>query len=244
MTVNLDQSRNRAYIIEALDHLKQQIKAKKDKVKSKAKPDFATVVLLDVVLISLGAKVTVLNDLDIISKKKFAKLVDTSREFLQDQLGLLLQKPDKFVKAPEGDHKVLSLYSIIDALLAMAVDEQKATDFMSVADGFLGSLHRSHVLTPVKHAVVTKLKALVQSYADDTSMIQNSSSDGELASVITRQYLERRVKTFADKQEEDGKLEMLESIFEKQSSLSISNSQLYISRSIIASSAGTYNEIN
>ena len=110
MTANLDQARDRAYISEALDHLKKETKKKKiDGKTPKTKWCFSLVTLFEVVLSALRTKKTILNDLNIISNKDLARIVDKFNGSLLEQLQNLVRKPKKFMKAGKGDQMILLL---------------------------------------------------------------------------------------------------------------------------------------
>lgn len=232
MTVNIDQTRNQTYITDALSHLKKQIKVEQ------SESDFGTIILIDIVLAALTSKSEALNELDVISKKKLAKLTDTSREFLLSQLILLLKHDRDLTILQYSESRILTLYCIINALSSLGLGEKGATELTSQAKGLLVSSRASSSLTSNQKIVVTKLEDLIQSDVEEpiASLISGSSND--LTSVFTRECIEKKVDVLMDRQDETQKLEILESMYGKQPLLSSTLSELFVARNIIASCAG------
>lgn len=140
----------------------------------------------------------------------------------------------------DDDHKVLSLYSTIDALLENGLDDQEVGDITSIANTFIESLNASHELTPTKHVVFAKLKLLLQSSTSATISSLTSSSDEELKSVFARQCLERNAIAVTENEKETEKLKILKLIYGKLPDPSIPLHQLFVTRSVVAACAGTW----
>lgn len=231
MTINIDQSRNKAYINEALSHLKKQLKSEK------SESNFATIILMDIVLTALTPKIEILNELDVISKKKLSKLTDTSREFLFGQLKLLLKHSEDLITVQHSESRILTLYCIINALSSLGFGEQGARDVAGQFQGFLASARASSSLTSNQRIVVAKIETLQSSgEGTSTSLLLDSSND--LTSVFTRECIEKKVNVLVGRQDETEKLEVLRSMCGKESLLPRTSSELFVVRNIIASCAG------
>jgi hypothetical protein len=235
MTANLDQARDRAYISEALDHLKKETKKNKiDGKTPKKKWCFSLVTLFEVVLTALRTKKTILNDLNIISNKDLARIVDKFNGSLLEQLQNLLQKPKKFMKAGKGDQMILSLDATIEALAAMDVDEANLAELADGVNTLISSLNET------QQALAMRLETFMTSHALNPSKSLRQNSEDEPSTVFGRQSIEEKANALTVEKNQVEKLEILKSMCERSSSPLTQLDRLFAAKIIIFSCDGAF----
>jgi len=231
MTANLDQSRDKAYTSEALEHFIKTCKAEiGEKNEKKDRISFALISLFEILLVALAAKRETLDVLDIISSEKLTSMTNEFKETLLASLKASLKKSKKL-----GDgHKVLRITSTLDALEALGVDGVKLNDLTKYADSFI-------LLTKDKHGeVVERLENFMAQH------IRNEDGDatgiklgGNVETIYGRQAILNKVRSLIEGKDHDDKLELLESLCGRETPVSISLDQLLSTYHVMKLCAGS-----
>jgi hypothetical protein len=235
MTANLDQARDRAYISEALDHLKKETKRKKiDGKTPKTKWCFSLVTLFEVVLTALRTKKTILNDLNIISNKDLTRIVDKFNGSLLEQLQNLLRKPKKFMKAGKEDQMILSLDSTIEALAAMDVDRANLAELADGVNTVISSLNEE------QQALAMRLETFMTPHAQNLGQLFRPNSEDKPSTVLGRQSIKEKADALTVGKNQAEKLEILKLMCERSSPPLTQLNRLFAAKNIIFSCDGAF----
>jgi hypothetical protein len=203
MTANLDQSRDRAYTIEALEHFKKKTKAKtSEKTKSKDRWNFALVTLFEVLLTALAAKVDSLNDLDIIASKDLTSITENFKDTLLASLNACLR-----TNKLKGELKRQSIICTLDALEALGIDGVKLNSIIQDAKSFILTLK------DIEKEVVEHLDDFMARHArDKDDEAVDIKLGGNVKTMYGRQAILDKVQAIVKGKDQDDKLELLESL--------------------------------
>ena len=232
ITANLDQSRNREYALDALKHLRKKTKTKSDDKKTQ-KLNFALVALFEVLIEAFGAKETQLNDLDIISRAKFASVKTSFKRHLLVQLDELLSKTKKSSKTYKQAEKSLTLLSTIDALTKLEVDLSDLVNVVDAVESFTASLDGADV------DVKKRLETFISTHSlSKESNAMNSELPGNLSTMYDRKAVKETAQSLVAGKHLHEKLKLLKSSLEDSERNSLRLDKILAMRYIIMACEG------
>lgn len=203
MTANLDQSRDKAYTLEALEYIKYKTRVKvNEKSKSKDCWNFALVALFEIVLAVLATKKNILDDLSIISIAELTSItVDFTHSLISTMHKSLLKKKFK------SEHQKLSMLYKLDALEVLGFDRNTLNSLSEDADAFIESVKDENVDLAVRLE-----DFMAQHIHDEDDDPAGLRLVGSVDTIHGRQSLFGKAQTIAKSKDSEDKLELLASI--------------------------------
>jgi nucleolar pre-ribosomal-associated protein 2 len=208
ITANLDQPRNCEYVLSALSHLRKKLKTKASS-KQTHQLNFALVALFEVLFETLEARGTQLDDLEIISRSKFSSLKEAFQICLLWQLENILVKAKKLSKSGKDSESLLTLRSIIDALIKSKVERSRLAKVFDEAKSFIASLDRTDI--DIGRRLETFISIFTMSI--DAEVV-DSQFGGDISTVYGRQAIAEKTHQFIRLMDQHQKLELLSSLLE------------------------------
>ena len=205
ITSNLNQPRNREYILDALSHLRKRLKPKSgDKMAHKL--NFAQIALFEILFEAFTIRGTQLNDSDVVSHSDFLSLQDAFQTMLLNQLESVLAKMKKSSKPGKKAERSLMLRSTIDALTTSQVGQEKVARAVAEAKSFAASLKDTDI------DLVRRLETFISvftAYAKDEAV--EAQFKGDVSTVNGRQALAETTFDFVKSKDQREKLALLHS---------------------------------
>jgi len=226
---NLDQSRNRSYVLEVVEYIQKKMKTKtgeKDKIKHRWTP--ARVMLFEATLISLASRREALNDLEILTSSDLTTMTTTFEASLLSQLHKSLRKGKKLTE----NEKRLAIVPTINALTAIKVDKTKLALLADDATAFLSTINE------MEHDVGMRLAVLFSGTPQDGGQIMDLQTSGDTLSIAGRQSILAIAQTQIDGKDQDDKLELLETICKAPFATVAGLHRLLATKYIISACAG------
>jgi nucleolar pre-ribosomal-associated protein 2 len=208
VTANLDQTRNREYVLDSLSHLRKNLNASNNETH---KLNFALVALLEVLFGLFTSREIQLNELDIIPRPEFLGLKKAFQNYLLSQLESLLTKIKKSSKPSKQAERSVMLRSIMDALAELGADSGKIASTVAEARPFAASLKDSGT------DLVRRLESLISiSTLSPNVPAVESQLEGDISTVYGRQALAERTCEFIKLKDQRQKLALLQSSLEQK----------------------------
>ncbi|KAG0645375.1 Unhealthy ribosome biogenesis 2 [Hyphodiscus hymeniophilus] len=227
ITANLDQSRNREYVLNALDHLRKKMRTRTgDKIAHKL--NFGLVALFEVLFEIFTAKAKQLNDLSIITQHDLSTLEETFQICLLSQLKHTLSKFKKTTKPGKQAERSIMLRSVIEALIKSSVDREKVASAVTEAKHFVTSLKNIDV------ELSRRLETLIAIYTPSADSPADSPLERDISAVDSRRELLEKTSEFIKSKSQSQKLALLQSALEEKQGWTQLD-KLLISRQMIIS---------
>ena len=211
ITTNLDQPRNRGYVLEILDHLRKELNIKRSKkvthtMKSALLAQFQ--VLFDI----FTTRATQLGDLDIIAYSDLTTLKEAFQALLLSQSESILTKLKQPSKSGKQAQRLLMLRSTLYALTKLELDRERVATAIVEARSFAASLEN---IDGDLHGQLETFRSIHTTSTKPPDI--EIQLNGDVSTVIGRQGLVARTKHLIESMDHLQKLELVHSSMKQKS---------------------------
>jgi hypothetical protein len=226
MSTNLDQPRSREYVSEAIAYVVDQVG------KGKPSVDFASIILIQVVLSVLSARGEALDKTGLTTDGSLQRMKESFTNTLVDQMRRQL-KASKSAADQGPEMGYLKLLSIIDSLAILGVEGPKITALMDEVKSCIGSL------AEMESEVASRLENFVSVHArDEDNDLLDTGLKGDTSTIYGRQGILDKTKALIAGKDQDDKLELLKELFREDLTGLAELDTLLAAKHIIASCRG------
>ncbi|ESZ92199.1 hypothetical protein SBOR_7408 [Sclerotinia borealis F-4128] len=212
ITSNLDQSQNRAYILDAISYLQDKLsKFTNDEKKSKGEKTLPFISTSHSLLTVLVAKSKQLNDLAFISSQDLTTLCKSFKQFLLIQLQHRLEKKPKRDEVGRHRDGSLSVVVILQALESVDVDSSQLEALAAEGQAYITKLNEGK---PEVDGVRQLLPEFFAAYASsDENGILHTALEAFISTTAGRAGIKKKMETITSGMGNSEKLQLVQQLF-------------------------------